>query len=176
MTVRYRVCFVVIVPDLYLTLAIVQWYVMSCYNRRLVIRRCHCIRDKASIVLFRNISSSGEQPEQRVIAHTLWQSTSGWIAIFNKYCCFIIHEGTIEKNLTLLNPCTDVSNATMWVYEAWIKRCCVLCSNHIEPWAIFYNPTRSRHAVRGARIFETRLLPWLRARAISNGFTFACTL
>ena len=64
-------------------------------------------------------STSGEQPEQRVLAYALWQPTSGCIAIFHKYCCFTKEEGIIAK-LTLQNPwgyITDVSkyhNAGIW--------------------------------------------------------------
>ena len=41
-------------------------------------------------------SPSGEQPELRVSAHTVWQSTSGCIAIFHKYCCFTKHVGIVQ--------------------------------------------------------------------------------
>ena len=34
-----------------------------------------------------NFSPSGEQPEHHKLAHQLWQSTAGCIAIFHKYSC-----------------------------------------------------------------------------------------
>ena len=55
-------------------------------------------------VLFHNyFSLSGEQPEQRVSAHTLWQLISGFLAIFHKYCWFTEH-GDIITNFNLRNP------------------------------------------------------------------------
>ena len=45
------------------------------------------------LVLFPN----GEQPEQGVLAHILWQPFSGCIAIFHKYCCFTKHAAIITN-------------------------------------------------------------------------------
>ena len=40
---------------------------------------------------------SSEQLEQHVLAHTLWQLTAGYIAIFRKYYCFTMHGGIITS-------------------------------------------------------------------------------
>ena len=79
---------------------------------------------------FTMISLSGEQPEQRVLAHMLWQPTSGCITIFHNYNCFPKHGGII-RNLTLQNHCGILllcQNTSIPVYGAWIEICCVLCS------------------------------------------------
>ena len=53
------------------------------------------------MVLFHNsISSSGEQPEQRILACKPEQTTVGCIAIFHKYFCYK-KQGVIITNLSL---------------------------------------------------------------------------
>ena len=72
------------------------------------------------IVLFCNyFLPSGEQPIQRILTHKSEQSTTGCIATFHKYCCYL-KRGGIITNLNLWNPwryITDMSkchSAGVW--------------------------------------------------------------
>ena len=78
---------------------------------------------------FTMISPSGEQPEQRVLAHTLWQPTSGYITIFHKYCCSCKTWGYKNKFDEILGGILLVyQNTTIRIYGAWVKIWCVLGS------------------------------------------------
>ena len=118
------------------------------YNREagdLRRRRVHCdatvmyfaptwqkqLVDEQCVPFHNDTPLNGEHPEQRELAHTLWQPTDGCRAIFHKYFCYAKHED-IMINLTLRNLWGHIpricQNTTMQVYGAWIKRYCILCS------------------------------------------------
>ena len=62
---------------------------------------------------FTIFSPSGEQPEQCILSHKLWQPTAGCIAIFHKYCCY--KKGGIMTNWTSLGYITPkYHNACIW--------------------------------------------------------------
>ena len=61
---------------------------------------------QSSIVPFhKDISPSGERPEQRILAYELQQPTAGCIAIFHKYSCCTTKRGGIKTNLKSLGVC-----------------------------------------------------------------------
>ena len=64
------------------------------------------------IVLFHSyFPPSGEESEQRILAHKSEQPIAGSIAIFHKFFCYIKHGGTcIITNLNLWNPWGHVTN------------------------------------------------------------------
>ena len=66
-----------------------------------------------TIVLFHNdFSPSGEQPEQRILAHKLQQPTAGYVAIFHKYCC----RGYYNKfdSMKSLNHWGYIADVSQW--------------------------------------------------------------
>ena len=76
-----------------------SWYhtsqmLMRMYTKFILIMTdISCTSDESIIdlivVFHNNYFPSSEQPEQRVLAHMLWQPTSICIAIFHKHCCRI---------------------------------------------------------------------------------------
>ena len=77
-----------------------------------------------------------------VLAHTLWQPTSGFIAIFHKYCCFTKHGGVIT-NLTLQKSFGVyywyVKIPQCGYMENGLKDVAFYVQKHIAPWTICYN-------------------------------------
>ena len=71
---------------------------------------------QAIVLVSERFSPSGEQPEQRKLAHTLLQPTDGCRAIFHKYCCDTKHVGIIT-NLTLRNVWAYITNVMAFGLE-----------------------------------------------------------
>ena len=83
----------------------------------------HNVQYFPTILFHNNLSLSGEQPEQRILAHKSEQPTAARTVIFHKYCCYIKHRGT-TTNLNLQNPWGMLpicQNAAVRVYGAWLK-------------------------------------------------------
>ena len=125
-----------------------------------------CFTDKFVRVPFhKHFFPSGEQLEHHKLAHELLQPTASCIEIFYKYCCYTkcggITNFTLRNHWGTLPMCR---NTTMQVNEAWIKKCCMLCSKTYNTLHSCHNfPADLRQATRGTRICEMSLLHYLEA-------------
>ena len=73
------------------------------YGVSIVSTKSHWCPSFATVLFYNYFSPSGDQPEQRILAHKSEQPTASCMGIFHKYCCHIKHGGIII-NLILWNP------------------------------------------------------------------------
>ena len=97
------------------------------------------VKEIAVVLFFNDFYASGEQPEQRVLAHTLWQPTSDSILIFHKYCCFTKHADIIS-NLILRNPWRYTIGMSKYHNAGMDQKMLRFVLKNIAPGAISNNP------------------------------------
>ena len=106
------------------------------------------------VVLFHNDFSPSNEQHEHVLAHTLWQPTCSYIAIFQNYCCFTKHEGYYEKlnstkSLGILLICQNTVYS-WYIAVVYIAELDILRS-HVGPHFL---------APKSAIFFEIVVTPW----------------
>ena len=99
-----------------------QW--KSVETTHFQLKKLHLKCSPVIVLLHNGFSPGGEQPEQRVLAHTS-RCDNQLPVVWQYFKISLLSQTWSYYNLGCI---TDVSNATMRVYGAWIKRRCLLCS------------------------------------------------